>query len=271
MNKSQTAYSPHQARKRFGQNFLSDDRVIERIIQSIAPRPEDTLIEIGPGPGALTRHLLTACPSMIAIELDRDLANHLRATLPTLNLIEGDVLKTDIASLCSPAHKRGRIKIVGNLPYNISTPLLFKLLEEIPHTADMYFMLQKEVVDRLEAVPSTKTYGRLSVMMQYACCPQSLFTIPPHAFSPAPKVQSAFVVLQPRAKKLPVINFSLFKKIVAAAFQQRRKTLRNALHAFLPASPASQVSDYMGRRAETLSVEEFVKLSNLLSEQQQGE
>ncbi|MFA0810898.1 16S rRNA (adenine(1518)-N(6)/adenine(1519)-N(6))-dimethyltransferase RsmA [Microbulbifer epialgicus] len=252
----------HKARKRFGQNFLVDENIIERIVRAVAPKESDKLVEIGPGQGAITELLLRRCPSLTAVELDRDLIPLLQFKFrdyPQFNIIERDALKFDFGEFAAGSP----LRIVGNLPYNISTPLLFHLLSFEGKVQDMHFMLQKEVVDRLSARPGTKSFGRLSVMVQYYCRVQGLFPVPPQSFQPAPKVESAIVRLIPH-HKLPFVaeNEKLLERIVNVAFQQRRKTLRNALKPLFPELDASVLPVDTSRRPETLSVEEFVLLAN---------
>lgn len=254
----------HQARKRFGQNFLTQTTAIDRIISSINPQPDDIIIEIGPGLGAITKQLLAACPSMMAIELDRDLATHLHQQFPTLHLIEGDALKIDFAKLI-PIPSGRTIKVVGNLPYNISTPLIFHLLSFEHLINQMYFMLQSEVVERMASPAGSKTYGRLSVMVQYACHVEPLFELSPHAFSPAPKVNSTFAAIIPQPAEKPVIDPVFFEMLVSLAFQQRRKTLRNALRTLLPEKLPDNLLTDLNQRAEQLTVNHFVELANQLS------
>jgi len=244
----------HKPRKRFGQNFLKDDAIIEKLLNYIAPKPTDHIVEIGPGLGALTFPLLEKHPTLMAIEIDRDLVKLLK-NKTALNLFEADALNFDFSNLPAP------LKIIGNLPYNISTPLLFHLLNYKDHIQNMIFMLQKEVVDRLTAIPGNKNYGRLSVMIQYDFTVNFLFDVPPQAFSPSPAVDSAVVQLIPKVSA-PLTNRDLFAGLVKEAFQYRRKTLRNALknHFSVPEGLID-----LSRRAETLSVEEYVKLANDLS------
>ncbi len=259
----------HQARKRFGQNFLVDTHIIRKIVNAIAPAADDNLVEIGPGQGAITSPLLQLCPGLTAIELDRDLAASLAEKFGDeqgFTLIQQDALAFDFASLYT-----GRpLRVTGNLPYNISTPLLFHLLNYHHLIADMHVMLQKEVVDRLAAAPGSKAYGRLSVMLQYYCQVEPLFTVPPEAFRPAPKVQSSVVKLTPY-NPLPAaaVDEALFAQLVKACFQQRRKTLRNAMKPLLPTKEidACMVESSLDprSRAEQLSVADFVSLSNLLA------
>ncbi|WP_308363901.1 MULTISPECIES: 16S rRNA (adenine(1518)-N(6)/adenine(1519)-N(6))-dimethyltransferase RsmA [unclassified Microbulbifer] len=257
----------HKARKRFGQNFLVDENIIERIVRAIAPKESDNLVEIGPGQGAITRLLLQRCPSLTAVELDRDLIPMLKFKFrdyPEFNIIEQDALKFDFGTLAGDIRAGGRpLRIVGNLPYNISTPLLFHLLSFRGAVQDMHFMLQKEVVDRLSATPGSKSYGRLSVMVQYHCRVQGLFPVPPQSFRPAPKVESAIVRLVPHAAPPhPAKDEQLLERIVNVAFQQRRKTLRNALKPLYPELDPAQLPVDAGRRPETLSVQEFVQLAD---------
>ncbi|WP_237059453.1 16S rRNA (adenine(1518)-N(6)/adenine(1519)-N(6))-dimethyltransferase RsmA [Microbulbifer sediminum] len=252
----------HKARKRFGQNFLVDENIIERIVRAIGPRETDRLVEIGPGQGAITALLLQRCPSLKAIELDRDLIPMLEFKFrdyPDFEIIEQDALKFDFGTLAQDQP----LRIVGNLPYNISTPLLFHLLSFRGKVKDMHFMLQKEVVDRLSATPGNKAYGRLSVMVQYHCRVQGLFPVPPQSFRPAPKVESAIVRLTPREKpELAATNEALLERIVNVAFQQRRKTLRNALKPLYPELDITALPLDASRRPETFSVKEFVELAN---------
>lgn len=268
-NFSQNSFFQHKARKRFGQNFLVDENIIERIVRAIGPKESDNLVEIGPGQGAITQLLLQRCPSLTAVELDRDLIPLLKFKFrdyPQFKIIEQDALKFDFGTLTGDAGDRP-LRIVGNLPYNISTPLLFHLLGFRGKVRDMHFMLQKEVVDRLSATPGTKSYGRLSVMVQYHCRVQGLFPVPPQSFRPAPKVESAIVRLVPHAAPPhPAQDEQLLERIVNVAFQQRRKTLRNALKPLYPDLDTEQLPVDAGRRPETFSVQEFVQLANYFSE-----
>ncbi|MEW5249374.1 16S rRNA (adenine(1518)-N(6)/adenine(1519)-N(6))-dimethyltransferase RsmA [Microbulbifer sp. 2201CG32-9] len=254
-----------KARKRFGQNFLVDENIIERIVRAIAPRETDRLVEIGPGQGAITALLLHHCPGLTAVELDRDLIPILKFKFrdyPDFRIVEQDALKFDFGSLAGD----GPIRVVGNLPYNISTPLLFHLLGFRGAVRDMHFMLQKEVVDRLIAAPGTRAYGRLGVMVQYHCKVQGLFPVPPQSFRPAPKVDSAIVRLVPHpTPPYAAVDENLLQRLVQVAFQQRRKTLRNAIKPLYPDLDAAQLPLDAGRRPETLSVQEFVQLANYLS------
>ena len=252
----------HRARKRFGQNFLHDPGVIRRIVQAIDPQPGDHLVEIGPGQAALTLPLLQACGEMDAIEIDRDLAPLVAercAPHGTLHLHQADALRFDFAALRRDARP---LRVVGNLPYNISTPLLFHLLDFREHIRDMHFMLQKEVVERMAAPPGNRTYGRLSVMLQAWCRVQRLFDIGPGAFRPAPKVDSSIVRLEPLPDEVVgIADPERFAKLVRAAFGQRRKTLRNNLKGLLDAERIAALGIDPGARPETLSVEDFKRLA----------
>lgn len=249
----------HRARKRFGQNFLKSNAIIHSIVAAINPQPGQNLIEIGPGQGALTFELLSLVKNMQAIEIDRDLFQYLQQESPkygTLDLISADALKVDFKTF---GHS---LRVVGNLPYNISTPLLIHLLANIEGIADMHFMLQKEVVQRLAASPGSKAYGRLSVLVQYFCDVEYLFTVPPEAFDPAPKVDSAIVRLTPhKINPYPKIDVLILQQLVAKAFSQRRKTLKNNLKGMVGADELQALGVEPSRRPETLSIEEFVKLA----------
>ena len=256
----------HQARRRFGQNFLVDQQIIAQIVSAINPKAEDNLIEIGPGMAAITEHLITHCPAMSVLELDRDLVAFLQqkfAHNKQFTVHSGDALKTDFARF----HQGRELRLVGNLPYNISTPLLFHLLNVGHLIKDMHFMLQREVVDRIGAAPGTKAYGRLSVMIQYYCRVSPLIPVSPESFRPAPKVQSAVVRLKPH-KTLPAVchNETLLSQIVSQCFQQRRKTLRNGLRAYAQHLDNVAEAIDLSRRAEQLSVAEFVTLTNSINE-----
>ena len=250
----------HRARKRFGQNFLHDRHWIERIAKAVNATEGDDIVEIGPGQAALTRELIAGAGKVRAVEIDRDLAAWLKETFPeSLRLIEADALTLDWTQVA----KNDNLRVVGNLPYNISSPLLFKLLEAADHVKDQHFMLQKEVVDRMVAAPGSKTYGRLSVMLQYRYSMQKLFDVPPGAFVPAPKVVSSIVRMQPRpVEALESVDSHYFSLVVAAAFQQRRKTLRNAVSKFLDEADIESVGINPGARAEALDVSAFVRLAN---------
>lgn len=253
---------PHTPRKRFGQNFLHDPTVIAKIVVAINPAPGDALVEIGPGQGAITRPLLEATGKLAVVELDRDLLEPLRERCRgagELTVHNADALRFDFCSLAGDAH----LRVVGNLPYNISTPLLFHLLEQHDCIRDMHFMLQKEVVERMAAAPGSGRYGRLSVMLQYRCQVTPLFTIGAGAFNPPPKVESAFVRLVPHAEPpVSVRDETVFAQLVNQAFSQRRKTLRNALRGLLEADDIVATGTDPGARAETLPLEAFAALAN---------
>ena len=245
------------ARKRFGQHFLVDGSVVDRIVDAIDPQPGQPLVEIGPGRGALTGPLLERCQALIVIELDRDLAVRLRRT-PGLEVIEADVLDVDFAAL--PAAAAGRkLRVVGNLPYNISTPILFHLLEASGAVEDQHFMLQKEVVDRIAARPGTKDYGRLTVMLQWRYRIEPLLDVPPEAFEPPPRVDSAVLRMTP----LPLrddVDPTLLRELVTVGFSQRRKLLRHTVGRWLDARGADQPFDVQ-RRAEEVPVDEWIALA----------
>ncbi len=242
----------HKARKRFGQNFLVDTKVVDRIVATIAPKAEDNLLEIGPGQGAMTLPLLEKLNQLHVIEIDRDLIGLLES-FGRNNLIihQGDAMKFDLSTLPTP------VRVVGNLPYNISSPILFHLLQNRALVQDMTFMLQKEVVERIVATHGNKTYGRLSVMMQAFFEVELIFIVPPESFDPAPKVDSAIVYLKPLSQPL-IDDTSVLEKVVKAAFSQRRKTLRNCLKSLLT---QEQTSIDLSQRAEMLSVIDFIKLT----------
>jgi 16S rRNA (adenine1518-N6/adenine1519-N6)-dimethyltransferase len=255
--------STHYPRKRFGQHFLRDQSVIARILQAIRPAAGQHLVEIGPGLGAITRPLLQMVGRLEVVELDRDVIPPLQRLcqgVGDLRIHNADVL----AFAFSPLRQDERLlRIVGNLPYNISTPLLFHLLEQAAHIDDMHFMLQKEVVERLAASPRTPAYGRLSVMVQYRCQVEPLFTIGPQAFAPPPRVESAFVRLLPhRQPPVYVADETRFAELVRQAFSQRRKTLRNTLRPLLGPQDMEAIGIDPGTRPETLSLADFAALSN---------
>ena len=270
----------HQAKKRFGQNFLHDGNIIDRIVSSIRATDKDNIIEIGPGLGAITRQLLPITKKMNVIELDRDIIPKLKFNcdgLGELIVHETDALKFDYDQFyCEPEQpevegsestkvENNKMRVVGNLPYNISTPILFHLFKYADKIKDMHFMLQKEVVERMAAKPGSKTYGRLSVMTQSVCDTRMLFIVPPTAFTPAPKVESAIVWLAPRKDALDIHDRALFAKIVAEAFNQRRKTLRNAWRKRIEVEDLESLDVNPTLRPENISLEEFVKVSNFLS------
>ena len=255
----------HKARKRFGQNFLVDEGIIAAIVSAIRPRSGDNMVEIGPGLGALTRPLLERLNQLHVIEIDRDIIARLereyRRDVSDARLIihAGDALDFDIATLPEP------LRIVGNLPYNISSPLLFHFASFAGRIADMHFMLQNEVVERMVAVPSTPAYGRLSVMLQYRFHMEKLFDVPPESFRPAPKVESAIVRMVPLpAGEIMVRNEQLFAAVVRKAFGQRRKTLRNTLGDYLDEADFEMLSIDPRLRAENLAVTDFISAANYL-------
>ena len=251
----------HQPRKRFGQHFLTDAFVLDAIVERIDPRPGDALIEIGPGLGAMTTPLAQRCGRLTVIELDRDLAARLRRQ-PELEVVEADVLTVDFAAL---AARRGKpLRIVGNLPYNISTPILFHLLGFVDQVRDQHFMLQKEVVDRMAAAPGSKDYGRLSVMLQWRYTIESVLDVGPQAFDPPPRVDSAVVRMQPIAAPVGV-DPKLLGDLVRVAFSQRRKMLRNTLGPWLSERGCGATFD-LSRRAEEVPVGEYLALAAACSQ-----
>ncbi len=293
----------HIPKKRFGQNFLTDKAIINSLIEAISPQAEDQMVEIGPGLGAMTQPLLASLKHLHVVELDRDIVawmqNHYPAEKITIHNV--DALKFDFGSLMESVENPGliaqrqengnkairtarqetdlkvslastpgfqRIRVVGNLPYNISTPILFHLLENVDAIIDMHFMLQKEVVERMVAAPSTPAYGRLSVMLQYRLQMEYLLTVPPEAFDPPPKVESAFVRAVPYAKlPYPAADETLFANVVQAAFGQRRKILRNTLKGLLDDAGFATLGLDSKLRAENLPVSTFIEIANYLSRQ----
>jgi 16S rRNA (adenine1518-N6/adenine1519-N6)-dimethyltransferase len=258
----------HQPRKRFGQNFLVSPGVIRKIVDAIAPRTGDTVVEIGPGLGALTAPLLERLDHLHVVEIDRDLTARLRECFAPdrLTIHEGDALQFDFGAL----KESGPLKIVGNLPYNISSPLLFHLAAVADKVSEMHFMLQKEVVDRMVAMPGSGDYGRLSVMLQYRFLMERLFVVPPGAFDPPPKVDSAIVRMIPRSllkvsSGETALDEGLFGRLVTAAFSQRRKMLRNTLRDFGGEALLEAQGIAPTARAETLPVDAYVRLSNALT------
>ena len=252
----------HKARKRFGQNFLIDQQIIGQIVSAVGAKAGDNLIEIGPGTAAITEHLVKTCPNMNLLELDRDLVEFLSnkfSDYPGLKITNGDALNTDFSEF----YDGRQLRLVGNLPYNISTPLLFHLLTIGHLIKDMHFMLQREVVDRLGASPGNKTYGRLSVMIQYYCRVMPLIPVPPESFRPAPRVQSAVVRLKPHPKKpFVAVNEILLSKVVNVCFQKRRKTLRNCLKPYSDYLQGLDSLIDLSKRPEQLSVGDFVIIAN---------
>lgn len=247
----------HLPRKRFGQHFLTDVWMLNAIVDLIDPQPGEALVEIGPGLGAMTDPLVARCGQLTVIELDRDLASRLRRRAE-LNVIESDVLKVDFSTLAGLTSGR-KLRVVGNLPYNISTPILFHLLDAVDHVIDQHFMLQKEVVDRMAASPGTKDFGRLSVMLQWRYAIEGVLDVPPEAFDPPPRVDSAVVRMRP----LPApagIDAALLGELVTVAFSQRRKVLRNTLGRWLDARGYAGEID-LQRRAEEVPVSEYLALA----------
>ncbi len=254
----------HIPRKRFGQHFLTDPGIIEDIVQAIAPRPGQAVVEIGPGLAALTQPLAERLGHLTVIELDRDLAQKLRAH-PQLEVVESDVLKVDFGALAQAMHGGTaglKIRVVGNLPYNISTPILFHLLDAVDVIEDQYFMLQKEVIDRMVASPATGDYGRLSVMLQWRYAMENVLFVPPQSFDPPPRVDSAVVRMVPRAEPEKV-DVQLLSEVVRVAFSQRRKLLRHSLGQWLVQRQHNQPFDVQ-RRAEEVPVAEYVALAQAL-------
>ena len=251
----------HIARKRFGQHFLADTSVIDGIVKAIAPQPQDILVEIGPGLAALTQPLLECVPRLTVIELDRDLAARLRKQ-EGLTVIESDVLQVDFTALAASMATHS-LRVVGNLPYNISTPILFHLLDHASVIHDQHFMLQKEVIDRMVATPATAAYGRLSVMLQWRYAMEQVLFVPAHSFDPPPKVDSAVVRMQPHARPAAVPP-ALLAELVRVAFSQRRKLLRHTLGAWLQEKQFSGDFDVQ-RRAEEVPVDEYVALAQTLA------
>ena len=258
----------HQARKRFGQNFLTDTALIERIIHSINPQPDERLVEIGPGLGALTAPLLKLVNQLDVIELDRDIIPKLQLNCgynDKLVIHNCDVLKFDFTRLSTEGHK---LRIIGNLPYNISTPIIFHLVQFASLIKDMHFMLQKEVVERLAARPGNKDYGRLSIMAQYHFKITPLFLVPPEAFDPRPKVDSAIVKLQPHIDKPVVVeDEQLLSSVVTQAFSQRRKTLRNVLKHLCSPEQLLAAGIDPGQRAEELDLQAYANLCTIIRQQ----
>ena len=264
---SRKTHQGHRARKRFGQNFLRDTHIIDQIVTAVMPADNEQAVEIGPGLGALTEPLAERLDTLHVIEIDRDLAHRLRHhpfIRDKLVIHETDALKFDFRSLQENGKK---LKIFGNLPYNISTPLLFHLFTFRDIISDMHFMLQQEVVRRMAASPGTKAYGRLTVMTQYFCRVEPILSVPPGAFTPPPKVDSAVVRLTPRPWPLTADDPALLNRLCQAAFGQRRKTLRNSLSQLLNSDQLEQLGINPGSRAEQLTIDDFVRLANYLAQQ----
>ena len=252
----------HVARRRFGQNFLVDQGIVAAIVTAIDPRPGETVVEIGPGLGALTAPLLSRVRPLHVVEIDRDLVARLKTRYSAGELVvhEGDALNFDFACL------GGDLRLVGNLPYNISTPLLFHLADYAERVRDMHFMLQKEVVERMVAEPSTPDYGRLSVMLQYRFVMDKVLDVPPEAFNPPPKVDSAVVRMIPLpAAMIKVQDPARLEQLVSQAFAQRRKTLRNNLRGLLEQADFDALGIDSGLRPENLSVEQFIAMADYLA------
>jgi len=257
-------HGTHRARKRFGQNFLHDQQVIDRIIACIAPQSSDLLLEIGPGQAALTRPLLASGAELHLIEIDRDLVVHLEKQFSqnaNVTIHACDALKADMPEITG----NRPFRLIGNLPYNISTPLIFHILQWHELVVDMHFMLQKEVVDRMAAVPGSRIYGRLSVMTQFRCKVTPLFDVQPESFSPVPRVCSSIVRLQPlQEPPADAGSFRNLERVVSAAFSQRRKTLRNSLRELFSADQILATGTDPGQRAEQLSLSQFAALARSL-------
>lgn len=252
----------HRARKRFGQHFLADTHIIDAIVAGIAPRAGEPMVEIGPGLAALTQPLVERLGQLTVVELDRDLAARLRGH-PQLTVIEADVLKVDFRALAQQLAPQGLLRIVGNLPYNISSPILFHLLHVADCVQDQHFMLQKEVIDRMVAQPCTSDYGRLSVMLQWRYAMDNILFVPPQSFEPPPRVDSAVVRMVPFAQA-PTVDFACLEALVQSAFSQRRKLLRHSLGRWLEAQGYSGTFD-LQRRAEEVPVAEYVALAQTVT------
>ncbi len=256
----------HRPRKRFGQHFLTDPQVLHDIVLAVSPNKEDHIVEIGPGEGVLTQLILPLCKHLDIIEIDRDLCAYLRTHFidtPTLSIHEADILRFDFSTLDMQTQPR---RIIGNLPYNISTPLLFRLFELTSSIIDMHFLLQKEVVDRMAATVGDRHYGRLSVMTQYYCYAESLFPVGPNSFNPPPKVDSAVIRLAPH-KELPVTanDINMLSKVVKEAFTYRRKTLANSLKKYINNDELNALGIDPKKRPQELSIAEFVAIANTLT------
>lgn len=248
----------HQPRKRFGQHFLEDSAVLDQIVHAIYPKENDEIVEIGPGEGVLTEQLLPYCRHLTGVEIDRDLVRYLQEKFKhekKITIIEQDALQFTL--------ENSSLRIVGNLPYNISTPLLFHLFSQIKNIRDMHFLLQKEVVDRLCAAKCSADYGRLSVMTQYYCSAEKFFEVPPEAFNPPPQVYSAFIRLTPHSTK-PDIPIEKLKQVVTIAFNQRRKTISNSLKSVISKEELEKLNISPQQRAQELSVEDFIKITQYL-------
>ena len=251
-----------RARKRFGQNFLQDEMIIADIVAAIDPQMDEHLVEIGPGRGAITESLVKSCHRLDVIELDRDLVPLLENKLssyPQLFVHEADALAFNYGKLVLDNEK---LRVIGNLPYNITTPLLFNLLSQAEYIQDMCFMLQLEVVQRICAQPGSKTYGRLSIMVQYQCEAVQLFTVPPEAFEPAPKVDSAIIYMKPlRQRYGGDMSVDALRTVVTKAFSQRRKTISNTLKNMISSNVLEELGIDLKQRPETISVEQYVEIT----------
>ena len=249
-----------KARKRFGQHFLVDQGVLNAIVRLIRPRPDDRLLEIGPGHGALTEYLYGTCARYVAVEIDRDLVPFLRARFPDLEVVNDDILRVDLEALLGGVGAGPAWRLVGNLPYNISTPLIVRLLDHLEHVEDMHFMLQRELAARLAGSPGSKAWGRIAVLTQFHCDVQLVLDVPPESFDPPPKVDSAVIRIVPRKTRPALDSADAFDRVLRHAFAQRRKRLSNALQSLEVDWTAAGIDP--GRRADDLSVEEFVALAN---------
>jgi 16S rRNA (adenine1518-N6/adenine1519-N6)-dimethyltransferase len=262
---------PHQARKRFGQNFLHDQGIIDRIVQSINPRASDHIVEIGPGQGALTRPLAASGARLDCVELDRDLAAFLKTNVgkqANVTIHQQDILKFDLASV---QHDSQRLRIIGNLPYNISTPVLFYLLQQHNRIEDMVFMLQLEVVNRMAAQVGDRNYGRLGLMLQYYCEVEPLFNVPSAAFTPRPKVSSAIVRLIPhQTMPIQAKDPECLQVVIRTAFNQRRKTLKNSLKAIISETVLTTLPLDVSMRPENLTLADYILISDALTEQSES-
>lgn len=259
------SYHPN---KHFGQHFLNHPRYLEKIVSALSPQPDDILIEIGPGMGALTKQVIEYCNHLHVIEIDKRFIEYLETHLPAhkVTVHNQNALKFDFSTLLQP---NKQLRIFGNLPYNISTPLMFHFLKFKDHLQDMLFLLQSEVVDRMIAEPGNKTYGRLSVMMQYHCQGYALFDVPPKAFHPPPKVNSTVIKLIPHVYPQPcALDYAVFENVVNLAFQQRRKVIRNSLRSVADEALLSSVQIDPGLRPEVLTVADFVRISNAVVNRQ---
>lgn len=263
----------HRAKKRLGQNFLIDQNIIQRIVDSINPDYDDTIIEIGPGLGAITKPILDKVKQLDVIEFDKDIIPKLKFNCSShnnLNIHEIDVLKFDFTAFQSRLTTDNKVRVVGNLPYNISTPVLFHLLQHRHVIHDMYFMLQKEVVDRITSPSGSKCYGRLSVMIQSYFDVTPLFMVPPHSFKPAPKVESAVLRLVPISHKVDEMpDYKILEELVRTAFSQRRKTLKNTLKNLCTSEQLNKIGIDPAQRAESVPLEQFISLHELLKTDRQ--